>query len=360
MRRLISVTAVIAAAATLTASAPGGGARASAATRGTQAAPGAQLWVARYNGRANSGDGASSVAVSPSGSRVFVTGASHGGQTTGFDYATVAYSATTGKQLWVRRYNGSANGADDASSVTVSPSGTRVFVTGESFGRRTGYDYATVAYSAGTGKQLWVRRYNGPATGLDAASSVTVSRGGSTVFVTGRSAFDYATVAYDAATGRQLWVRRYNGPANRHDFATSVAVSPGGAGVFVTGYSYGGPTSIDYATVAYSAAGGGQLWARRYSGPANMSEASSVAVSPAGTTVYVTGFSDGQAGDDDYATVAYSTATGRRLWVSRFTGPANSSACCVAVNPVGTTVFVTGVAYDSTTGSDYATVAYRG
>jgi hypothetical protein len=60
--------------------------------------------------------------------------------------------------------------------------------------------------------------------------------------------------------------------------------------------------------------------------------------------------------------VAYSAATGGQRWVSRYAGPSNgsSSACCVAVGPVGTRVFVTGGSYGGTTGIDYATVAYRG
>jgi WD40 repeat protein len=488
MRGHIVAAAVTAAAATLTALVPAEAAPAAAAIRGTRAAPGAQLWVARYSGPASRQDFAESMAVSPDGRRVFVTGQSDGGPTTGsdyatsayraatgrrlwvrryngpgggvraqdhvdaarsvavspdgntvfvtgesigrtsgYDYATVAYSAATGTRLWVRRYNGPGNGFDAALAVTVSPGGARVFVTGDSYGRTTLDDYATVAYRAATGRRLWVRRYNGPANGLDDTSSMEVSPGGTRVFVTGISADpggssvaddyatvaysaatgrrlwvsryngspsrrrvngassmavspggtrvfvtgysflptthnDYATVAYSAATGKRLWVRRYNGPANRHDFASSVAVSPGGTRVFVTGYSYGGTTSIDYATVAYSAAAGHQLWVSRYNGPANTSEASSVAVSPAGRTVYVTGFSEGLAGEDDYATVAYSAATGGQRWVSRYAGPSNgsSSACCLAVSPAGTKVFVTGYSYGGTTGIDYATVAYRG
>jgi hypothetical protein len=56
-----------------------------------------------------------------------------------------------------------------------------VFVTGFSPSRRTGDDYATVAYGAATGRRLWVSRYDGPANGDDFAHSVTVSPGGGRV-----------------------------------------------------------------------------------------------------------------------------------------------------------------------------------
>jgi hypothetical protein len=47
----------------------------------------------------------------------------------------------------VSRYNSTGNGNDDAKSVAASPDGARVFVTGNSAGAGTGDDYATVAYS---------------------------------------------------------------------------------------------------------------------------------------------------------------------------------------------------------------------
>jgi WD40 repeat protein len=337
------------------------------ATVGYDAATGAQLWVMRYNGPGNSVDEASSVAVSPSGGTVFVTGSSTGAS--GLDYATVAYSAATGAQLWVGRYTSPAlQGA--ATSVAVSPSGSTVFVTGYSAGHTSGYDYATVAYDAATGTQLWVKRYNGPA-GDDYAHSVAVSPSGSTVFVTGSSTgtddgWDYATVAYDAATGAQLWAERYNGPGSADDQAYSVAVSPGGGTVVVTGYSDASSTSagFDYATVAYDAATGARLWVKRYNGPGKSTdEAFAVALSPSGSTVYVTGYSDGCiCGGEDYATVGYDAATGTQLWVKRYhgNGPSGSVAQAVAVSPTTGTVFVTGYSSGSFTANDYATIAYNG
>jgi outer membrane protein assembly factor BamB len=122
------------------------------------------------------------------------------------DYATVAYDAATGAQLWAKDYSGPGHGDDQAASVAVSPTGNAVYVTGESWGKAQVYDYATIAYDAATGAQLWVTRYDGPANIGGQATAVVASPGGSTVFVTGQAASgsgDYATVAYNASTGAQ-------------------------------------------------------------------------------------------------------------------------------------------------------------
>jgi WD40 repeat protein len=331
------------------------------------AVPGARLWVQRYNGPGNGFDAAASVAVSPGGRTVFVTGTSTGA------YATVAYNAATGARLWASRYKGPGSGT--ATSVVVSPDGGKVFVTGTSEGTTSGDDYATIAYDAATGAQLWARRYNGPGNGLDRAASMAVAPTGVAVFVTGSSIGatsrgDYATIAYDAATGAQLWARRYNGPANRDDAAASVAASPTGGTVFVTGASEGTTSGADYATIAYSATTGAQLWASRHDGPSHSFDAASaVAVSPTGRMVFVTGTvtaaSGGAPPASDYGTVAYSAATGAQLWASRYNGSRQlitpeDRAFAVAVSPAGGKVFVTGESLGgSVTGYDYATVAYR-
>ena len=140
--------------------------------------------------------------------------------------------------------------------MAVSPDGTTVFVTGASSGTTAGQvDYATVAYNAATGAQLWVKLYAGLAKGGigTQAYSVAVSPDGSTVYVTGESGNDstYATVAYTAATGAQLWVKRYTGNGPSGSAAQAVAVSPATGTVFVTGYSSGSGSGNDYATIAY-------------------------------------------------------------------------------------------------------------
>jgi hypothetical protein len=145
--------------------------------------------------------------------------------------------------------------------LTVGPGGDTVYVTGVSWGSTTSQDYATVAYRAATGQRLWASRYDGSGGGDD-PFAVGVSPDGATMYVTGRSSgtgsgavssYDYATVAYDAATGNQIWAARYNGPGNDTDEPYSLAVSPSTGTVFITGHSLGSTsTDDDYATIAYA------------------------------------------------------------------------------------------------------------
>ncbi len=331
--------------------------------------PGAQLWVRRYNGPGNNlgnDDVARSAAVSPDRSTAYVTGYSQGPISD--EYATIAYNTATGTQLWVSRYNDPSNYGAEANSVAVSPDGDTVFVTGSDNAGSNGEDYVTVAYNAVTGAQLWVSRYDGAAHGNDYASEVAFGPGGSTVYVTGWSIrtssiyyYDWATVAYNAATGAQLWVRRHRSGYGTSG-ASALAVSPGGGTVFVTGFSHGATSDDDYVTIAYNTATGATRWLRRYNGPGNgTDEASSLAVSPGGGTVYVTGYSAGATSADDYATVAYNAATGATRWVQRHSSSGGASqANAVAVSPTTGTVFVTGYNTSLTSGEDYLTIAYSG
>jgi hypothetical protein len=331
------------------------------------AAPGSQLWVKRYNGPGDGSDYAGAMGVSPDGSEIFVTGYSYG-STTADDYATVAYDASTGVRLWVKRYNGAGDGYDDANALGVSPDGSKVFVTGESPGSSSGDDYATVAYDASSGAKLWVKRYNGPGNSRDDATALGVSPDGAVVFVTGFSyrstnGYDYATVAYEASTGARLWVKRYNGSANGDDVASATAVSPDSSQVFVIGSSVGSAGHPDYATVSYDASTGATEWVKRYDGTVSHSYAdyaTALDVSPDSSQVFVTGYSPGSTGGDDYATLAYKASTGAKRWIQRYDGTnGTDDAYDLDVSPGGSKVFVTGRSSGTATGFDYATVAYK-
>jgi uncharacterized delta-60 repeat protein len=313
------------------------------------------IWVQRYNGPGNNNDWAYSLAVDGQGN-VYVTGYSTGSGTS-YDYATIKYNSA-GVEQWVQRYNGPGNDYDVANAIAVDGQGN-VYVTGISRGSTTFYDYATIKYNS-AGVEQWVQRYNGPGNDDDAAYSLAVDGQGN-VYVTGNSFgsgtwFDYATIKYNSA-GVEQWVARYNGPGNSGDEALSLAVD-GQGNVYVTGSSYGSGTSGDYATIKYNS-DGDTIWVRRYDGPGNSDDgAYSLAVDGQGN-VYVTGYSVGSGIYLDYATIKYNSA-GVEQWVAGYNGPGNSDdvARSLAVDGQGN-VYVTGISRGSTTFYDYATIKYN-
>lgn len=263
---------------------------------------------------------------------------------------------------------------DEVTALAVAPDGARVFVTGESTDDKTGGDFATVAYEAATGRQLWTARHHAPALGVERPADLAVSPDGSRLYVTGAEDFypegdaRFATVAYDAATGERLWVATRDGLAPGNDVATGVVVSPDGRMVYVTGSSPGEDGDPDFLTVAYRAATGAELWSGRHDGPAGVLDTPvDLAVSPDGSRLYVGGTRDRdpEGGSGDYAVVAYEAAdperTGRELWVASYDGPVGDEeqATAMALGPDGATVFVTGTSEGGASDFDYATVGFR-
>jgi hypothetical protein len=78
-----------------------------------------------------------SLAVSPVGTKVFVTGGTQTGTSAGEDYATVALSPATGHELWLRTFDRISS--DEATSVAVSPNSAEIAVTSPTS--------STIAYS---------------------------------------------------------------------------------------------------------------------------------------------------------------------------------------------------------------------
>jgi hypothetical protein len=323
------------------------------ATSAPPPSPVQQAWVARYNGPANLDDGGHAI-VGDNAGNVYVTGGSHG-LGTDLDYATINYNSA-GQQQWVARYNGPANGWDRAAAIARDTSGN-VYATGQSLGLGTDFDYATVKYDS-AGQQQWVARYNGPGTGEDDAVAVATDGSGN-VYVTGQSlglgtGFDYATIKYDSA-GQEQWVARYN--SGYFDLVRAIAVDSSG-NVYVTGRSAGLGTGPDYVTIKYDSAGQ-QQWVARYNGPGNdLDEALAIAMDSSGN-VYVTGQSLGAGPGTDYATVKYDSA-GQEQWVARYNGPGNyvDGARATAVDNSGN-VYVTGQSIGAGNDDDYATIKYN-
>lgn len=197
--------------------------------------------------------GAAAVAVGPNGKTVYVSGFG-GGVRTHANFATIAYNAATGACRWVSHFNGPGSSAADGAVIAISPRGRIVYITGTI--NNSGSDYATVAYHAATGTQIWARLYKGIIPGgVNLAAAIAASRVAPEVVVTGSSdggitGVDYATVACNTGTGAQLWVMRSSGPGDGIDFARAIAISRAGT-IYITGESQGTTTRLDYATIAY-------------------------------------------------------------------------------------------------------------
>jgi WD40 repeat protein len=319
-------------------------------------------WTAHYGPDAEF-DSGKAIAVSPDGRWTYAAGRSNG-ITNYDDYATIAYEAATGRVSWVARYAGEALEEDEPSDLVVSEDGSRVYVTGESEGVDTGEDYATVAYEAMTGHQLWASRYDASTHKSDRAFAMALSPDGTRLYVTGESdegTYDYLTVAYDVLSGQQIAAVRYSDPSTSVDTAVDIAVSPDGQTLFVSGHSYviaeGG---YDYTTVAYRADDLSESWVARYDGSGGWDTVARIVVSPVGDLLYVTGASQGPDGMFDLATVAYSTANGSEQWVARATRPglSDEQATAVQTDAQGTSVFVTGSSFVGGD-SEIVTLAYE-
>jgi hypothetical protein len=342
------------------------------ATVAVDAVTGRVKWSAVYRSTNLTGqrDGGTRIAVSPDGSKVFVTGESvcptgcGGGGFSGS--TTIAYDASTGAELWS---SPNPDAGPGAYSIAVSPDGSKVFVNGGTSSNGT----ATVAYDASTGNQLFVIQNAGK---LVPFKALAVSPDSSTVFVatTDGGSCGFQLAAYDASDGTPRWSAVY--PDCGLDSNLAIALSPDGSTLYAAGHGNGG-----FATVAYDASTGAQLWATvtdrlRVDGDTEPS----VAVSPDGSKVFVLGFAPctSSCTDQPLVTVGYDASSGNQLWESRYDSGARNYPADLAVSADGSRVFVTGqeqmpcyspctttqvnaplVAYDAETGTEAWVTDYQ-
>ena len=312
------------------------------------------VWEKRYNGTGNDYDEATSVFVDAAGN-IFVAGASTGAGS-GLDYLVVKYNSG-GLVQWVSRYNGPGNGDDDAYLVKADNPGN-VYVSGASTGAGTDYDYCVVKYNS-SGAQQWAARYNGPGNGIDEVYSLQIDNSGN-VYVTGysfggSSGDDICTIKYNSS-GIEQWVRRYNGSANNDDYGNSILLDNSG-NVYAVCASTETGSDQDYLVIKYNSAGVLQ-WTYFYNGPGNSEDFPSSGAIDAGGNIYITGYSVGSGTERDYCTVKLNN-NGQQLWASRYDGPDGwDEAFNVVIDNAGN-VYVTGNSAGIGTGDDYCTIKYN-
>lgn len=244
-------------------------------------------------------------------------------------------------QQWVRQYNGTGNGDDAANTLAVDQAGN-IYIAGTATNPSLNKDYAVIKYNS-LGVQQWVTYYNGPGDGDDIPKKIVVDQSGF-VYVTGQSigsgsGFDYVTIKYNSA-GVQQWAARYNGTANLNDYANFLTVDNSG-NVFVTGQSRQLVTTEDCVTIKYNSSGD-SLWVRKYNyNVENRDEnGACIALDNAGNS-YVVGYA--KQGTNGYmAMVMRYSSTGVQQWLDLFDGGLYSDYCHYVTLDAGGNVFVTG------------------
>lgn len=274
----------------------------------------------RYDGSGLGDDESVAICTDNKGNS-FITGFSYD-DNSDYDYATLKYNSA-GAPLWAVRYDGGNNGTDKPVSIGTDLSGN-VYVTGTSRGSSGNNDITTVKYNS-SGTYQWEARYNGPANGDDQATGFSVDAAGNS-FVTGfsegtGSGKDYVTIKYSPA-GVQQWASRFNGPGNSNDYSNAICIDVSGNS-FVTGKATGVSTLLDIYTIKYNSSGV-QQWAAVFNGAANDSdEADCIALDPSGN-VLTGGKSKSSSSDADGIIIKYNSS-GNQQWFRTFSGSALNS-----------------------------------
>lgn len=356
-----------------------------------------QEWAEIYNGTGNGEDYAKDIAVDDSGN-VYVTGYSTGSGT-GFDYLTIKYNKF-GSVMWTARYNGSANGEDEAVGIAIDDSGY-VFVTGYSTNLNTNADYTTIKYDR-SGNEEWIATYNSSGDVNDRAYAITIDDS-SNVYITGNSSGtqDMATVKYNSS-GETKWIRlepNSIGLAITHDDSGYIYVTgsvgigdkiitikydgSGGTKWITTssgyyglgGYGYAlavdnlGNTYVaggqieyttpivgyDYITLKINSSGNIQ-WLRSYNSPTDETDIADAVVVDNSGNIFVTGWS--RDNDYNYVTIKYNSA-GVQKWINSYNGPGNFDDFAYDMTlDDSSNVYVTGKSYSTETSFDFATIKY--
>ena len=156
------------------------------------------------------------------------------------------------------------------------------------------------------------------------------------------------------------WVKRYGCTVTGNDELRGMVCDAAG-NVYMTGASEGDGTDYDYATVKYDSTGV-RKWVARFDGFGGDDEPAGITFDCFGDVV-VTGSSENEDGYLDFVTVAYSPG-GTQLWVARYHGQDECDNCAIgiAADSLGS-VYVAGSSEYCTNERDdldYLTVKYNG
>jgi hypothetical protein len=273
----------------------------------------------------------------------------------GDDFVTVKY-LPDGTGAWTNYFSGPDNGTDRAYGLAVDGGGN-VYVTGESAGAGSSYDFATVKYLP-DGTPAWTNRFNGPDNGPDRARALALDGAGN-VYVTGEFSMavagnNFATIKY-LPDGTPVWTNTLNIARTSQDVNNALAVDTAG-NVFVSAYPGPAGGDLDW-TVAKYLTDGTPAWTNHYGGSASGYDVVNALAVDAAGNLLVAGVSSDSGTGQNLAVVKY-LPDGTPAWTNLFHGSGDDVGSALAVDGVGR-VFVVGRSWDPVLGWGLVTLGYQ-
>jgi hypothetical protein len=213
----------------------------------------------------------------------------------------------------------------------VAPALRTVYMTCDIESSTTGWDIGLVKYV--DGKQVWVRKYDGPAHGDEWSDSVAAR--GSAIYTAGAretasGATDLVVSRWDSA-GKRIWTRAYDSGDGGLEFASDCVID-GAGNLIVAAASMSRAGWYDWVVIKYKADGTRQ-WVRRYDGPVHDVDEPYAMVVDSANNVYVVGYRLSSAEED--AVVIKYASDGTRRWVRTYSGPGTDLAFGLRLRPGG-------------------------
>ena len=232
-------------------------------------------------------------------------------------------------------------------ALALAPSGNVAFALGgEGPIGYTGIGLSVMALDQKTGANIWSTSLPTFHVG---GSELVVGPLGKVLYVRAGTG-GFGAAALDTSTGAILWERTWNPPAGFGGYSHSMILSPDGSKLYISGQSEDQDPVffflfIEATLFALDAQTGTELWVDTYPSPTYGSAVGNdVAINPMGTQVFLTG----EAGQVLFVRSLDATS-GAVSWTTPFelgsllgAAPGTSSGTNVMVDPTGSEVYVTG------------------
>jgi uncharacterized delta-60 repeat protein len=312
-------------------------------------------WIRRYeSNNLSSIDQANAIVVDENGN-VAVTGISFTSYT-GADYLTLKYNER-GEVMWSKRYNGDANGYDEAIGV-VADKGGNIYVCGFSALNHANYGIVTIKYNS-IGEIDWIKKYLLLSDSISIPTCIEIDNAGN-IMIGGYSesklsGIDMLTLKYDP-NGELLWSRTYDGMQHGVDLIFAIAIDSAGS-VLVGGASQNSESGSDMIMILYDSAGILKWEDKLFQSSGNRDAVTSVSFDSE-SNAYATGYHAGLTSNYDYCTMK-DDMNGSRQWLLTYDGEGNGNDYASAIKiDQDDNIYVTGTSYGGISGFDYATISY--